>query len=49
MGQIVIGYGSKFLIFVNIFGEGSFRPHGSIQKAVERIGHRETKTVYVMK
>jgi len=49
MGQIPSGYGFQFLIFVNILGEGSVRLHGSYQKAVGRIGHREIKTVYVIK
>jgi len=49
LGQISSGYGSQFLIFVNIFGDGSVRTHGSYQKAVGRNGHREIKTVSVMK
>jgi len=49
MGQIVSGYGSQFLILVNIFFERFVTPHGSYDNAAVRSGHCEIKAISVMK
>ena len=49
MGQILSGYGSLFLILVNIFCDRFVRPRGKFVKAVGRRGYCEIKAVSVMK